>query len=54
MVEQKYGQSNTYYAPPQQPDPYYKQQDPYYKQNYSHGHKHHKKKSFLGDFFDFD
>jgi Zn-finger nucleic acid-binding protein len=54
MVEQKYGQPNTYNAPPQQPDPYYKQQDPYYKQNYPHGHKHHKKKSFLGDFFDFD
>lgn len=31
------------------------QQDQYYpKQNYPHGHKHHKKKSFLGDFFDFD
>jgi Zn-finger nucleic acid-binding protein len=33
----------------------YSQPDPYYpKQPYPHGHKYHKKKSFLGDFFDFD
>ena len=54
MVEQKYSQSGSSPATPQQQDPYYKQPDPYYKQNYPHGHKHHKKKSFLGDFFDFD
>ena len=54
MVEQKYSQSGSSPAAPQQQDPYYKQPDPYYKQNYQHGHKHHKKKSFLGDFFDFD
>ena len=46
-------------APPQQyqqtPPPQQYQQDPYYKKDYyKHGQKPYKKKSFLGDFFDFD
>ena len=54
-VDRNYSQQ----APPQQyqqtPPPQQYQQDPYYKKDYyKHGQKPYKKKSFLGDFFDFD
>jgi Zn-finger nucleic acid-binding protein len=47
-VDRNYSQQGSGSSGYAQPDPYYP------KQNYPHGHKHHKKKSFLGDFFDFD